>query len=239
MRNLSRGTWLALVAATAVPATFAIAATAEKGGWHRMSPESRARLDEGKLALAKAALKLTPDQEKLWVPIETQVRDNFKAREERRAEWKKKREERRAARSDKSDNSDVQKRERPNMAERFEKMSQRLSERADRFKAFSTAFTPFYASLNEEQKEVLRPVMRELMPGMGRHGRHGPRWAMGGGWGPGGRHDGHHRHHGWFDRGGPGDAGPGGQPHGGPGVHDDGPDDNGAAPPPAAPDDKG
>ena len=71
-------------------------------------------------------------------------------------------------------------------------MSTRLSERADRMKAFSSAFTPFYASLSDEQKDVLRPLVHELAPGFGRGGHHGPRWAFGG-WGPGG--DG--RHHGW------------------------------------------
>jgi hypothetical protein len=210
MKNLSLSGWLALAAITVVPATIAIAATSERG-WHGMSDDSRARLDEGKLALAKAALKLTPDQEKLWTPIETQLRDAFKKRDERRAEWMKKREER------KSGAAEGKKEERANMAERFEKMSQRLSDRAERMKAFSTAFTPFYTSLSDEQKDVLRPVMREIAPFGGR--KHGPRWAMGDGWGPGGRH---HGHHGWFehgDRGGSGD--------GGPAMKDDGPDQDG------------
>lgn len=227
MRNLSRGSWLALAAVVAVPTTIAIAATAEKGGWRGISSEGRARLDEGHLAMAKAALKLTPDQEKLWAPIEAQVRDAFKARDEHRAEWKKEREERKAQKSD-----DASKR--PNMAERFEKMSKRLSERADRFKAFSSSFSPFYATLNDEQKEVLRPVMRELMPGVGGGHRGGPRWAMGG-WGPEGGPGHHGRHGGWSD--GPGDHGRGG-PADGPGAQDDGPGDDGAAPPPAEPDKK-
>jgi hypothetical protein len=218
MKNLSRGTWLALAAVAAVPATVAIAATGDRGAW-RMTPETRARLEDGKLAMAKAALQLTPDQEKLWAPVEAQVRDSFKAREAKRAEWAKKREERKAE-AGKDDHK------RPDMAERFQKISAAAGERADRLKAFSTAFSPFYASLSDEQKDVLRPLIRELSPGFGKgHGGH--RFA--GGWGPGGRQGGWFGHHGWGGHDGKGGSGM---------QQDEGPDNDGA-PAPAEPDKKG
>jgi len=198
MKTLSRGTWIALAAVVAVPATVAIAKTADKAGWN-LSPETRSRLEEGKLAMVKTALQLTPDQEKLWAPVETQVREGFKARQARMEEWKKKREERKAE----EEKGGEQKR--PDLADRFQKISQRMSERADRMKAFSSAFTPFYASLSDDQKDVLRPLMHQLMPG----GHHGHRFA--GGWGPGGRHEG-----GWF-----GHEGKGGS------MHDNDDDDRG------------
>ena len=69
MKTLSRGTWLALAAVAAIPATVAIAKTVDNAGW-RMTPETRSRLEDGKLAMVKAALQLTPDQEKLWAPVE-------------------------------------------------------------------------------------------------------------------------------------------------------------------------
>ena len=227
MKKLSRGAWAALAAVTAIPATVAIAATMEHGRWHEMSPETRARLDDGKLAMAKTALKLSAEQEKLWTPIETQVRDAFKFRDAKRAEHDKMRADREKERAD-AKTPDP----RPDMAERIEKMSQGMSERADRLKAFSGSFKPFYASLSEEQKDVLRPLMKQLAPGFGgKHGEHGSRWAMGGGWGPGGR-----EHHGWGsgrhhgeqgDRGGPGmdDDGPG-RPQGGDGPADKAPADS-------------
>jgi hypothetical protein len=223
MKNLSRGAWLAIAAVAAIPTTIAIAKTADHGGW-RMSPETRSRLDDGRLAMAKAALRLTPDQEKLWEPVEAQVRDAFKARETRRADWAKKREERRAERGDKHKRGDL--------AARFEKMSQRLAQRSERMKAFSSAFSPFYASLTDEQKDVLRPLMRDLSPRFAGHGRHhGPRWTSGG-WGPDGgpRHRGHHRWHGG-DRGGP-------DSQGGPSLQDNGPDNDGG-PAQTEPDSKG
>jgi hypothetical protein len=224
MNKLSRGAWLAIAAVAAVPATVAIAKSVDRGGWHNMTPETRTRLEEGRIAMAKAALQLNADQEKLWAPVEASVRDAFKAREEKRAEWKKKREERRAEKGAADS-------KRPDLAERYERMSQRLAERADRMKTFSTAFKPFYASLNDEQKDVLRPLMRQLTPGFGHGGRgghHGPHWAFGGGWGPGGPGD--HGHRGWH-------GGHGGK--GGPALQNDAPDSDGGPAAPAEPDDKG
>jgi LTXXQ motif family protein len=220
MMKLSRGAWIGITAAAAIPATIAMAATAKHAGWHQMSPETRARLDEGRLAMAKTALKLTPEQEKLWTPLEAQARTFFKDREAKKAEHDKMREQ---AEKDRAENK------RPDMAARLEKMSQRMSEGADRLKTFTSAFTPFYATLSDEQKDVLRPLARDFMPGMGRHGHGGKRWAHGGGWGPEGR-GGHHgwgggRHHGdsggdrWGDRDGRED-GPGSAPDAAPKTDD-------------------
>lgn len=226
MKNFSRGTWLAIAAVVAVPATVAIAKNVDRGGWHDMTPETRTRLEDGRIAMVKTALKLNADQEKLWAPVKSNVRDAFKARQEKRAEWKKKREERRAEKS-------ANEPKRPDLSERYERMSQRLAERADRLKAFSAAFKPFYASLSDEQKDVLRPLMRQLTPGFGHGGRGGPHWAFGGNWGPGGPgHHGRHGHHDW--RGGPDGKGAPAE------LQNDGPDDdNGPAAAPSEPDDKG
>lgn len=220
MNNFSRGTWLAIAAVVAIPATVAIAKSVDRGGWHNMTPETRTRLEEGRIAMVKAALQLNADQEKLWAPVESTVRDTFKARQEKRAEWAKKRDERRAEKT-------AAEPKRPDLSERYERMSQNLGERADRMKTFSAAFKPFYASLSEEQKDVLRPLMRQLTPGFG-HGGRGPHWAFGGGWGPGGPE--HHGHRGW--RGGHDGSGA-------PGMQNDAPDNDGGSSPATEPDDKG
>lgn len=225
MRNFSRGTWLALAAIVAIPATIAIAKTVDGAGW-RMTLETRARLEEGRLAMVKTALQLNPEQEKLWAPVEQQIREAFKAREAQRAAWEKTREERRAERAAGSESK------RPDLAERFERMSKRMSERTERMKSFSAAFTPFYASLSDEQKETLRPLACDLTPGFGRGGHGGHhRWAFGG-WGPDGGQGRHH--HGWHggEFGGP-------QGPGGPAMQGDGPDgDGGPDAPPVEPDEK-
>src|SRR5467141_377746 len=49
----------------------------------RMSPEDRAAFTDARIAAVKAGLKLTPDQEKLWPPVETAVRDFAKLRIDR------------------------------------------------------------------------------------------------------------------------------------------------------------
>jgi DNA repair exonuclease SbcCD ATPase subunit len=207
MRNLSRGAWLAIAAIAAVPATVAIAKTAQHADW-RLSPETRSRLEDGRLAMVKVALRLTPDQEKHWSPLEQQVRDTFKAHEAKRAERIEKRKERKAEQTDKrehkhrdlaaryqkvsqrlsdraeriekrkerkAEQTDKREHKHRDLAARYEKISQRLSDRAERVKAFSAAFTPFYASLSDEQKAALRPLMRNLAPGIGRHSGHGSR----------------------------------------------------------------
>lgn len=220
MMKLSRGAWIAVAAVAAVPVTVAFAKQGDHRGWRNESPETRTRLDEGKIAMAKAALKLTADQEKLWAPLEEQARAFMKARQDKMVERKKEREERRAEKKDSS-----AEKKRPDMAERLAKMSENLTERADRMKSFSTAFTPFYASLSDEQKEVLRPLARQFGPGFGGSGHKGPRWAHGGGWG----NDGKHGHGGWGGRHERGDRG-------GPDANDAGPDDNaGTAPAETAP----
>lgn len=227
MMKVSRGALAAIAAAVAIPAGVALARGYDHGGWQRMSPETRARLDEGRIAMAKTALKLNPDQEKLWAAVETELRAGMKVRADHMAERQKMWEERRAERDAKADGAKDGKpadKKRMDMGERIEKMSQRMSERAERMKSFATAFKPFYASLSDEQKEVLRPLMREMMGGRG-HGEHGKRWAMGGGWGEGGRghHEGGRHGGGWHGRHGPGGPeGPGFRDERGGGGMDDG-----------------
>src|ERR1700689_2383696 len=49
----------------------------------RMSPEESPAFADARIAAVKAGLKLTPDQEKLWPPVEAAVRDFAKLRIER------------------------------------------------------------------------------------------------------------------------------------------------------------
>src|SRR6266478_2181872 len=49
----------------------------------RMNPEDRAAFVDARIAAVKAGLKLTPDQEKLWPPVEAAVRDFAKLRIDR------------------------------------------------------------------------------------------------------------------------------------------------------------
>lgn len=149
------------------------------GGMRNVTPETRERLFEGRIAGAKAALKLNDEQLKLWGPVEQQMRANFAARQTFADERRKQREQRRAnAPAQGPQDQATPAPQRPSMAERLERMSQRMSDRAERMKAFSSAFKPFYDALNDEQKAVAGLVLRDVN-GRGRgHGHHHRRWAM-------------------------------------------------------------
>src|SRR6202051_58706 len=49
----------------------------------RMNPEDRAAFADARIAAVHAGLKLSPDQEKLWPPVEAAVRDFAKLRIDR------------------------------------------------------------------------------------------------------------------------------------------------------------
>ena len=218
MNKLSRALAVALMAAT-IPATIVLAQQPpadgpgmERSEKHRgPSPEVMARLLDGDIAKAKTALNLTPEQEKLWAPLEQQIRDRAADRKQQREEWKKKFEERRAERKEAKEKGE--KRERPNLLERVEKrsdgmtrMAERMTKSAASSKEFAATLKPLYDSFSDEQKEVANHVLARFSSD-GHHAgkqRGGKKMCDKGGRGWHGKHHGQ-RH------GGPG-------PHGGSGM---------------------
>ncbi len=133
MNKLSRALAVTLMAAT-VPATIVLAQQAPSGDQPAVensqsrrgpSPETLARLEDGRIAFAKTALKLTPVQEKLWAPVEEKIRANFDERQKAFADRQAKREERKAKGED-------GKGEKLALPERIEKRSERMTKQADR-----------------------------------------------------------------------------------------------------------
>ena len=55
------------------------------GRWSALSPEDRAAFADARIAALHAGLKLNPDQEKFWPPVEGAIRDMVKLRQQRRA----------------------------------------------------------------------------------------------------------------------------------------------------------
>jgi LTXXQ motif family protein len=138
----------------------------------RQSPETMQRLQEGRIAMVTTALKMNEAQQKLWAPLEAQI----KARQAERVKWMQERAEMRAkAQADKSVT-------RPPLPDLLDRMSARMAKRAEDTKAFAASFRPFYESLSEEQKAVVGPLMAEI--GGGRHMR-GHRFGAYRGDGPG------------------------------------------------------
>jgi LTXXQ motif family protein len=131
----------------------------------RINPEDRAALADARIAAVHAGLKLTPDQEKLWPPVETAVRDFAKLRIDRANA-------RMNAEKDKDAAKDAQK-----DAQKPDDPVARLRERADNMavmaasmKRIADAADPLYKTLDEGQKRRLAV----LTHGEGRFG--------GGGW---------------------------------------------------------
>jgi len=109
----------------------------------RMSPEDRAALTDARIAAVKAGLKLTPDQEKLWPPVEAAVRDFAKLRIDRanarmNAEW---------------DSQDSQKPSDP--VARLRDRADTMAATAAAMKRIADAADPLYKTLDDGQKRRL------------------------------------------------------------------------------------
>jgi hypothetical protein len=163
----------------------------------RMSPEDRAAFADARIAAVKAGLKLTPDQEKLWPPLEAAVRDFAKMRIDRANA-------RMSAQKD--DSKDAQKPDDP--VARLRERADTMATTAAALKRIADAADPLYKTLDEGQKRRLAILTH-------RDGREGWRHReFQRGWDRGGDRDrdGDDRDHGYDrDRGYDRDGGHGGR----------------------------
>jgi len=140
-------------AAALIGSALAVGAVAAAPG-DQTSPANQTRewrgergfMLDARLAGMKAALKLTPDQEKNWAPFEAAVRDAAKARWE---EWRAMRE---AVKAD----------HRPSPIERLNMMSDRLAKASTSLKTIADAAKPLYDSLDDTQKSHFGPLLASL-----------------------------------------------------------------------------
>ena len=108
----------------------------------------------------KAALKLTPDQEKNWAAFESAVREAAQG----------------AARSDESDARSARQDQRPSAIDRMTAAADRLAKASTEIKAIAAAAKPLYDSLDDGQRHHFGPLMATLIergghrPMMGRAG---------------------------------------------------------------------
>ena len=175
---------VASIAAAALGGSvFALGAAAAPGD--PPSPTSDAREHGGfmldaHLAGMKAALKLTPDQEKNWAAFEASVRDAAQARRDAMRAMRE------FGRGD----------ERPSPIERMNAMADHLAKASTEIKAIAATAKPLYDSLDDGQRRHFGPLMATLI-------EHGPHRGMT--MGPGGMMQGPH---GGFERHGMGPNGP-------------------------------
>jgi zinc resistance-associated protein len=173
MRNTRRvmaALLLGGVAAVGTAAAFAADSPFARGtdgpprawsAWQRISPEDRAAFTDARIAALHAGLKLNPDQEKLWPPVEGAIRDFAKLRREQA--------EARRARG-----PDVLREDAPAA---LRAMADAQGARADALRKLADASQPLYATLDEGQKRRALVLARPMGPRHGPH--HGPHRGFG------------------------------------------------------------
>lgn len=108
----------------------------------RLSPEDRAAFADARIAAVHAGLKLTPDQEKLWPPVEAAVHDLVKIRIDRANARMKARE------------GDSHQQEDP--VARLRERADNMSATAAALKKIADAADPLYKTLDDGQKRRLK-----------------------------------------------------------------------------------
>ena len=124
-------------------------------GWRRAaSPEDRAAFADARIAALHAGLKLNPEQEKLWPPVETAIRGLMQERREAQAARRERFASMRQERADQD------------MPATLRFMADRQAASADALRKLADASQPLYASLDDSQKRRLAMLS---------HGLTGPR----------------------------------------------------------------
>src|SRR6202162_2790615 len=108
----------------------------------RMNPEDRAAFVDARIAAVHAGLKLNADQEKLWPPVETAVRDFAKLRIDRAN-----------ARMTAQKDEDQQKPDDP--VARLRERADNMATSAAALKKIADAADPLYKTLDDGQKRRL------------------------------------------------------------------------------------
>ncbi|MGB7974029.1 MAG: Spy/CpxP family protein refolding chaperone [Roseiarcus sp.] len=151
---------------------------------------------DAKLAGLKAGLKLTSDQDKLWPPFETAVRDAAKLHMEHMKSMMERMQKMRdmmegMQKSEEKKSEGMNETTAPGQAmspvDRLEAMGQRMSEHGAAITKVAEAAKPLYASLDDSQKRLFALLGREMfMMGHGHRGMammHGGMEMMRGGMG--------------------------------------------------------
>jgi len=159
-------------------------------GHSRISAEDRAAFADARIAAVKAGLKLTPDQDKLWPPVETAVRDFAKLRIDNASARMK-------AWRDDDDSKPA------DPVARLRDRADSMATTSAALKRIADAADPLYKTLDDGQKRRLATLTHMdrgfggghwrghgLMHRGGDDGDRGPRWDRGPGRGPGMMDDG-------------------------------------------------
>ncbi|HVT55288.1 MAG TPA: Spy/CpxP family protein refolding chaperone, partial [Xanthobacteraceae bacterium] len=148
-----------LAATTAVilagsAATYAVAQqqpaptkTAMEDHW-RPSAADREAFAAARVAALHAGLALTPEQEQLWPPVESVLKDMAKKREARMAEHRAER------------RMDRDRKEPANAIDRLRRGAERMTDIGNDLKRLADAAQPLYDKLDDGQKRRLQKMVR-------------------------------------------------------------------------------
>jgi LTXXQ motif family protein len=157
---------IAAVAVLAIAGSTAV--YAQRGWFHdhmhhaRMNPEDRAAMLDARIAAVHAGLKLNADQEKLWPPVESAVRDLVKLRFDRANA--------RMKAADDAQDKDV------DPVSRLRERADTMAVTADAMKKVADAADPLYKTLDDGQKRRLSALTRPMGHMMGPDGFRHHRW---------------------------------------------------------------
>ena len=155
---------IAGVAALAIAGSTAVYAQHRHwgSGQMRMNPEDRAAFADARIAAVHAGLKLTADQEKLWPPVETAVREFAKLRIDRAN----------ARMNGPQGDSGTQKPDDP--VTRLRERADNMATTAAAMKKIADAADPLYKTLDDGQKRRLAVLthMQHRFGGGGEGWRH-------------------------------------------------------------------
>ena len=139
---------------TASPLAYA-AETSSTVGMHHPSAAELNSLTDARVGMIKAALQLTPDQEKYWPAVEDAIRNRVKnqqARLERRAELR--------------DGNPMEAVGERNPVELMQRRAASLTQRAADLKKEADAWEPLFKTLSQDQKKRMAFVTFVAMRGM-------------------------------------------------------------------------
>jgi len=146
--------WKAIVAgAVALTIGGASLVYAQMGPRGRMTAEDAQAFVDARIAGLKTGLKLTPEQEKNWPPVEAVMRDMAKERIARMEERRARREARRDDRAPREQRDGI-----AMLRERADRMTRRAAD----LKRLADAAEPLYKTLDDGQKRRLHILARGL-----------------------------------------------------------------------------
>lgn len=124
-------------------------AYAQEASHAKMTPTELNILTDARIGMVKAALQLTPEQQKFWPPIEEAIRARAEGRFHRIAQLK--------ALVDQAGQREF------NPIELMRGRAEALAQRGANLKRLADAWQPLYQTLNADQKQRMRVLAMQVM----------------------------------------------------------------------------